>query len=167
MSTTHTNSQPSSQPSFHGARDTSIPKPPSSVPTSTTRPSQISGDIATTKAPWLSGPTHRTTPGASLPGPTTSWTGQSGAPGMPATKAAWASAGAPAGGTDMPTRFPAPSAGTSRGPPSSGTGIPTRFPAPSARGQGTAAPWARNAPQGSSKKGPEFREEDEKTPPAG
>jgi serine/threonine-protein phosphatase 2A activator len=150
MATTHTNSQPSSQPSFHGARDT---KPPSSVPTMTTRPAGIGGEVGGTKAPWLSGPTHRSIPGASLPGPTTSWTGQSGVPGMPATKAPWASAGA-SRETGMPTRFPPSNVG--RGPSSNipSTTMPTRFPGP---GVGTAAPWAKPTP----KKEPEFKEQDE------
>ncbi|TID20616.1 Phosphotyrosyl phosphatase activator [Venturia nashicola] len=118
IATSHTDSQPSSQPSFHGAREDSAPKPSSSVPTSTSRPIQIAGDVAGTKAPWLSGLTHRTPAmsGASLPGPATSWTGQSGAPGMPATKAPWANARSSDGA--IPTRFPPSNATAARGPPS-------------------------------------------------
>lgn len=160
MATLHTNAQPSSQPSFHGARETSAPRPPSSVPTSTNRPPQIAGDVAGTKAPWLSGSTHRTPamPGASLPGPTTSWTGQSGAPGMPATKAPWANARSNGGG--MPTRFPPSTVFPARGSPSDSTRVPNPSPV-----VGVAAPWTRQAPL--TKKEPEFREVDEgETPPA-
>lgn len=160
MAMTHTNAQPSSQPSFHGARDISAPKPSSSAPTSTSRPPQIAGDIAGTKAPWLSGSTHRTVPmpGASLPHPATSWTGQSGPPGMPAIKAPWANARSSGGG--IPTRSPPSNATPARGPPSDGT----RFPAPPP-GVGITAPWARPSP--STRKEPESKGEDEQeTAPA-
>ncbi|KAE9963703.1 hypothetical protein BLS_008993 [Venturia inaequalis] len=160
MVTSHTNAQPSSQPSFHGARETSAPKPPSSVPTSTSRPSQMAGDMAGTKAPWLSGSTHRTPamPGVSLPGPNTSWTGQSGAPGMPATKAPWANARSGAG--EMPTRGPPSGGPPARGQPLNSSRLPASSPS-----VGTAAPWARQTP--STKKEPEFKKDDEdKTPPA-
>ncbi|QDS72298.1 hypothetical protein FKW77_007317 [Venturia effusa] len=160
ITTTHTNAQPSSQPSLHGARETSAPKPPSSVPTSTKRPPQMVGDIAGTKAPWLTGTTHRTPamPGASLPGPTTSWTGQSGASGLPATKAPWANARQ--GGTGSPIRFPASNAAPARGSQHSRTHLPAPSP-----GLSTAASWTQTTI--STRKQPELREEDEaETPPA-
>jgi serine/threonine-protein phosphatase 2A activator len=114
--TTHTSSQP----------QRSTPNPPSSVPGATTiRPApRMDGG---TKAPWNSAPTHRS---SALPGPTASWTGQSGAPGMPATRAPWAGATprAPPGATSRP----APVAGSS-----AGTGAPGARPAPALRPQGS------------------------------
>jgi serine/threonine-protein phosphatase 2A activator len=102
LQTTHTQSQPGSRISN---------QIPSSTPMSV-RPGAPVG----TAAPWASGPTHRT---SALPGPKTSWTGQAGSMGLPATKAPWA------GST---TARPAPESGAS--------------------GSGTAAPWARSADTG-------------------
>ena len=58
--------------------------PPSSMPT-TARP--VPGAGAGTAAPWSGTPAHRTT---AMPGPKSSWTGQAGETGLPATRAPWA-----------------------------------------------------------------------------